>query len=242
MAGSRMAKDALFESLASVAKAIGSGRRAEILELLAQGERSVEEVAEAIDQSVANTSHHLRVLHRAGLLHSRKEGTRVIYGLASDRVADLWAAVRDVAAAQLAEVERLAATYLGERGDLKPMGREELLTRMRRGEVVLWDVRPSLEYEAGHISGARSVPLSQLEEALASLPEGAEVVAYCRGPFCAYADEAVRRLGALGVTANRLEAGFPEWRRAGLPVASEWDEENGHHDGEPGASERPPSG
>lgn len=218
VAGSRQAKDALFEALASVAKAIGSGRRAEILELLAQGERSVEDVAEAIDQSMANASHHLRVLHRAGLLTSRREGTRVIYGLANDRVAELWAAVRDVAATQLAEVERLAAAYLGERGDLNPMGRQELLTRMRRGEVVLWDVRPSLEYAAGHIPGARSVPLSQLEEALASLPEDAELVAYCRGPFCAYADEAVRRITARGGEAHRLEAGFPEWRRAGLPV------------------------
>ncbi len=221
VAGSRQAKDALFEALASVAKAIGSGRRAEILELLAQGERSVDEVAEAIDQSIANASHHLRVLARAGLLTSRKEGTRVIYQLANDRVGELWAAVRDVAAIQLAEVERLAYDYLGNREGLKPVSRQELLTRMRRGEVVLWDVRPNLEYAAGHIPGARSVPLSQLEEALASLPHDAEVVAYCRGPFCAYADEAVRRIRALGVEAQRLEAGFPEWRRAGLPVVTE---------------------
>lgn len=221
VAGSRQAKDALFEALASVAKAMGSGRRAEILELLAQGERSVEEVAEAIDQSIANASHHLRVLARAGLLTSRKEGTRVIYGLANDRVGDLWAVVRDVAATQLDAVERLAADYLGDREGLQPVPRRELLTRMRRGEVILWDVRPSLEYAEGHIPGARSVPLTQLEEALASLPDDANVVAYCRGPFCAYADEAVRRIRALGVEAHRLEAGFPEWRRAGLPVATE---------------------
>ncbi len=225
VAGSRQAKDALFEALASVAKAIGSGRRAEILELLTQGERSVEEVAEAIDQSLANTSHHLRVLARAGLLTSRKEGTRVIYGVANDRVGDLWAAVRDVAASQLAAVERLTADYLGNREGLKAVSRHELLTRMRRGEVILWDVRPRLEYAEGHIPGARSVPLAQLEEALASLPDDANVVAYCRGPFCAYADEAVRRIRALGVEAQRLEAGFPEWRRAGLPVATGRDED-----------------
>ncbi|MFN2556536.1 MAG: ArsR/SmtB family transcription factor [Nitriliruptorales bacterium] len=220
-AGSRTAKDALFEALASVAKAIGSGRRAEILELLAQGERSVEDVAGATDQSIANASHHLRVLARAGLLTSRKQGTRVIYALADERVGELWAAIRDVAAQQVAEVERLAAAYLGERDGLQPMSRQELVRRMRRGEVVLWDVRPGLEYAAGHIPGARSVPLSQLEEALRSLPADAEVVAYCRGPFCAYADEAVSRVTALGVKARRLEAGFPEWRRAGLPVETE---------------------
>ncbi len=220
-AATRLAKNALFEALASVAKAIGSGRRAEILELLAQGERSVEEVAEATAQSMANASHHLRVLARAGLLASRKEGTRVIYGLADERVPQLWAAIREVAAKQLADVERLAAAYLGDREGLQPMSRGELLRRMRRGEVILWDVRPSLEYAAGHIPGARSVPLSQLEEALGTLPSDAEVVAYCRGPFCAYADEAVRRLSARGVKAHRLEAGFPEWRQAGLPVESQ---------------------
>ncbi len=220
VAGSRQAKDALFEALASVAKAMGSGRRAEILELLAQGERSVEEVANAIDQSIANASHHLRVLARAGLLTSRKEGTRVIYGLANDRVGELWAAVRDVAATQLAAVERLANDYLGNRDGLQPVSRDELLSRMRRGEAILWDVRPSVEYAEGHIAGARSVPLAQLEEALAALPDDAKVVAYCRGPFCAYADEAVRRIRAGGVEAHRLEAGFPEWRRSGLPVAT----------------------
>lgn len=217
--GSRAAKDALFASLASVAKAIGNGRRAEILELLAQGERSVEQVAEAIEQSVANTSHHLRRLARSGLLASRREGTRVVYALANERVAELWRAIRDVAAEQVAEVDRLAAAYLGRRDDdLEPMTRAELLERLRRGEVVVWDVRPELEYAAGHISGARSVPLSRVEEELASVPEQIEVVAYCRGPYCVYADEAVRRLDDRGVRARRLEDGFPEWRRAGLPV------------------------
>lgn len=216
--GTRAAKDALFDGLASVAKALASGRRAEILELLAQGERSVEQVADAIDQSIANTSHHLQVLAGAGLVESHRDGQRVRYHLASERVADLWAAMRDVAASQVAAVDRLARAYLGDQEGLEAVGREELARRIRSGESVVLDVRPRLEYDAGHIAGARSAPLSELDEALATLPEDVEVVAYCRGPYCVYADEAVRKLRAAGYDARRLEDGYPEWEREGRPV------------------------
>lgn len=215
----RRAKDALFDALASVAKALASGRRAEIVELLAQGERSVEEVAGAIEQSVANTSHHLRTLAAAGLLRSRREGTRIVYSLASERVEDLWRAVREVADRHVAEIERLARDYLGEPTTLDVVSREELADRLDRGDVVVIDVRPEPEYGAGHIRGARSVPLSELAQRLRSLDEDLEVVAYCRGPYCVFADEAVRVLTRDGFRARRLEDGFPEWRRAGLPVA-----------------------
>jgi len=218
--GDRAAKDALFEALASVTKALSSGRRAEIVDLLAQGERSVEEIAAEIGQSVANTSHHLRTLARAGLLATRREGTRVIYALAGDRVFDLWEAVRSVAAAHVAEVSRLADAYLGERDGLEPVNRDELARRLREGAVTIIDVRPSAEYEAGHVAGARSVPVTELEQRLGSLPPDAEIVAYCRGPYCVYADDAVRTLTRHGFSARRLEDGFPEWKRAGLPVAA----------------------
>ncbi len=217
--GSRAAKDALFEALASVTKALASGRRAEIVDVLAQGERSVEEVAVEIDQSVANTSHHLRTLARAGLLSSRREGTRVIYGLASERVAELWTAVREVAADHVAGVERLAEAYLGRRDGLEQVTRHELAERLRRGEVTVIDVRPGAEFEAGHVAGARSLPLTELKRRLEALPADREIVAYCRGPYCVYADDAVRLLRRKGVEARRLEDGFPEWKRAGLPVA-----------------------
>jgi rhodanese-related sulfurtransferase/DNA-binding HxlR family transcriptional regulator len=217
--GSRAAKDALFEALASVTKALSSGRRAEIVDLLAQGERSVDEVAAEIDQSVANTSHHLRTLARAGLVRSRREGTRVIYGLASEGIAELWAAVREVAAGHVAEVDRLAEAYLGRSDGLEPMTRAELAERLRRGDVTVIDVRPDAEFAAGHVAGARSVPVTELERRLDSLPHDAEVVAYCRGPYCVYADDAARLLRRRGFEARRLEGGFPEWRRAGFPVA-----------------------
>jgi rhodanese-related sulfurtransferase/DNA-binding HxlR family transcriptional regulator len=217
--GSRAAKDALFEALASVTKALSSGRRAEIVDLLSQGERSVDEVAAEIDQSVANTSHHLRTLARAGLVRSRREGTRVIYGLASEGIAELWAAVREVAAGHVAEVDRLAEAYLGRSDGLEPMTRAELAERLRRGDVPVIDVRPDAEFAAGHVAGARSVPVTELERRLDSLPHDAEVVAYCRGPYCVYADDAARLLRRRGFEARRLEGGFPEWRRAGFPVA-----------------------
>lgn len=211
-------KAALFDAQASVAQALGSGRRAEIVDLLAQGERSVDEIAREIDQSVANTSQHLRVLARAGLLRTRRQGTRVFYRLASERVGDLWAAVRDVAAQHVAEVDVLAAEYLGRRDEIELLSAAELEQRLAQGNVVLLDVRPESEYEAGHIRGARSAPLPALDELAATLPKRREIIAYCRGPYCVYADDAVRLLHARGLNARRLDVGFPEWRRAGLPI------------------------
>jgi rhodanese-related sulfurtransferase len=208
----------LFDALASVARALGSGRRAEIVDLLAQGERSVEEIASEIDQSVANTSQHLRVLARSGLVRPRREGTRVFYRLASERVSDLWAAVRDVAVRHVAEVGVLADEYLGERDEVEQLSAEELERRLARDQVVLLDVRPESEYRAGHIAGARSAPLHDLPSVLLKLPRRREIVAYCRGPYCVYADDAVRLLRERGLKARRLDVGFPEWRRAGLPV------------------------
>jgi len=216
----RHAKDALFDAFAEMAKALASGRRAEIVDVLAQGERSVEELASEISQSVANTSHHLRALARAGLVTTRRDGNRIFYALASERVAELWSALRDAAAEHIAGLDRLAAAYLGNRDGVEVVDRGELAARLRRGEVIVLDVRPGPEYEAGHIAGARSVPLTELRRHLRVLPKDAEVVAYCRGPYCVYADEAVRALHKRGIQARRLEDGFPEWKRAGLPIAT----------------------
>jgi len=212
------AKVALFDAFALVAQALGSGRRAEIVDLLAQGERSVEEIATEISQSTANTSHHLRLLAKAGLVRSRREGTRVFYRLASNRVGELWVAVRDVAAQHVAEVAVLAEDYLGEREGVQQLSSQELEARLRKGDVVLLDVRPELEYRAGHIAGAVSAPLAALASVASKLPRRREVVAYCRGPYCVYADDAVRLLRERGLKARRLDVGFPEWRRAGLPI------------------------
>jgi rhodanese-related sulfurtransferase/DNA-binding transcriptional ArsR family regulator len=217
--GDRVARDALFEGFAEVAKALSSGRRAEIVDVLAQGERSVEEVAGEIDQSIANTSHHLRALARAGLLITRRDRTRIYYALASDRVGELWAAVRDVAEAHVAGLDRLAAAYLGDRDGIEVVDRDGLATRLKDGGVVVLDVRPAAEFGAGHIAGARSVPIGELRKQLKALPADAKVVAYCRGPYCVYADDAVRELGRKGFKAARLEDGYPEWKRAGLPIA-----------------------
>jgi len=216
----RAAKDALFDAFAEVAKALASGRRAEIADVLAQGERPVEEIAAEIGQSVANTSHHLRAMARAGLVATRRDGTRIFYRLAGDRVGELWAAMRDVAAEHVAGLERLARAYLGERDGIESVDREELAARLSRGEVVLLDVRPSAEYEAGHIAGARSAPIAEFRRHLRALPPDVDVVAYCRGPYCVYADEAVLELNRRGFRARRLIDGFPEWKRAGLPVAA----------------------
>jgi rhodanese-related sulfurtransferase/predicted transcriptional regulator len=215
---SQAAKSALFDAIASVGAALGSGRRAEIVDLLAQGERSVEEIASEVSQSVASTSHHLRLLARSGLARSRRDGNRVYYRLASERVAELWAAVRDVATQHVAEVTVLAGEYLGDREQVELLSAPELHERLADGKVVLLDVRPEAEYRSGHIAGARPAPLERLESIAAQLPRRREVVAYCRGPYCVYADEAVRLLSARGLRARRLDVGFPEWRRAGLPV------------------------
>ena len=207
---SRQAKDALFEAIALMGKAFSSPRRLELLDLLAQGPRSVDELARASDQSRANTSQHLQALHSAGLVTRAREGTSVRYELADDEALRLWLALRDVSAARLAEVERAAADYLGE--EVQRIGRSELLARLADGEVVLIDVRPAEEYAAGHIEGARSIPIEELEQRLAELPDDAEIVAYCRGPFCVYAHEAVRVLRGAGRAARRLDDGWPEWK------------------------------
>lgn len=218
--GERAAKDALFDGFAEVAKALASGRRAEIIDVLAQGERSVEEIAAEIDQSVANTSHHLRAMARAGLVTTRRDGTRIFYALAGERVGELWAALRDVAGEHVAGLERLAAAYLGDRDGIDVVDRKELAARLKRGEVLVLDVRPTAEFEAGHIRGARSLPTTELRRQLRAIPKDTEVVAYCRGPYCVYADDAVRELNRRGFRARRLIDGFPEWKRAGLPVAA----------------------
>jgi rhodanese-related sulfurtransferase/DNA-binding HxlR family transcriptional regulator len=216
---SREAKNSLFDAFAEVAKALGSGRRAEIVDVLAQGQRSVEELAGEIEQSVANTSHHLQALMRAGLLTTRRDGTRVFYALASDRVGDLWAALRSVAAEHVAGIEKLTTAYLGDRRDLESITRDELAARLRRRNVVVIDVRPEPEFTAGHIPGARSVPPDEVKQRLRAIPKDSEVVAYCRGPFCVYADDVVRVLKRRGIRAQRLEDGFPEWQRAGHEIA-----------------------
>jgi rhodanese-related sulfurtransferase/predicted transcriptional regulator len=214
----RETKNALFAAIALMGKAFASPVRLELLDLLAQAPRSVEELAAASEQSTANTSQHLQALHAAGMVTRAREGTRIRYALAGDEALRLWLALRDASTARLAEVERAARDYLG--SDVDTICSEDLHARLERGDVVLVDVRPEGEYAAGHIEGARSIPIHELERRLAELPEDTEIVAYCRGPFCAYAHEAVRQLRSGGRAARRLDEGVPEWRLAGRPVAA----------------------
>ena len=207
---SRLRKDRLFAAIATMGKAFASPRRLELLDLLAQGSRTVDQLSRASEQPTANTSQHLQSLHAAGLVTRRREGTSVRYELAGDDVLALWLALRDASAARLAEVERAARDYLGD--DVEALSREQLLARLGRGDVVLVDVRPAEEFAAGHIEGALSIPFDELERRLAELPADREIVAYCRGPFCAYAHDAVRRLRASGRSARRLQEGWPEWK------------------------------
>lgn len=216
--GSRDAKNELFDALASVAKVLGNGRRAEIVDVLAQGERSVEELSSEIGQTVANTSQHLQHLLRAGLVDTRRDGTRIYYSLSSPSVSHLWGTIRQVAEEHIEHLEELAASYLGDRSTLTTMTRSELTDRLDAGDVMVIDVRPEVEFRAGHIAGATSIPVKELEERLDGLPDSRLVVAYCRGPYCVYADDAVRALGQRGIQAARLEEGYPEWQDAGLPV------------------------
>ncbi|MEO8424626.1 MAG: metalloregulator ArsR/SmtB family transcription factor [Actinomycetota bacterium] len=216
--GDKAAKTKLFDGFGVVAKALASGRRMEILDVLAQGPRSVEDLASEIDQSVANTSHHLRTMARAGLLLSDREGTRIVYRVASPKVIELWRALRDVASEQVAEIDRLTRGYIGEREGLESVTREELARRLRRRDLIVLDVRPSTEYQAGHIAGARSIPMKELSRRLRDVAKDSDIVAYCRGSYCVFADDAVRTLTRRGYRASRLEDGFPEWRDAGLPV------------------------
>lgn len=206
----RQSKRVLFEAIAMMGKAFASPVRLELLDLLAQAPRTVDQLARASGQSTANISQHLQAMHAAGLVARRREGTSVRYELAGDEALTLWLALRETSAKRLAEVERAARDYLGDEVDA--IDREELVKRLARGDVVLIDVRPEEEFAAGHIEGARSVPHDELERRLAELPADREIVAYCRGPFCAFAHDAVRKLRASGRRARRLEEGWPEWR------------------------------
>ncbi|SCZ58392.1 ArsR/SmtB family transcription factor [Thiohalomonas denitrificans] len=214
-------KQDLFSQFARVGKALGNGNRLELLEFLAQGERSVEVLAKASGLSVANTSQHLQHLRQAGLVATRKEGQHVFYRLSGEDVVALLECLRRVAESHVAEVERLVNTFLTVKDNLEPLPAPELLSRARDGLVTVIDVRPPEEFEAGHLPGAVNIPLSELEQHLADLPKNTEVVAYCRGPYCVLAYEAVARLRREGFQARRLQDGFPEWKQAGLPVESD---------------------
>jgi rhodanese-related sulfurtransferase/DNA-binding transcriptional ArsR family regulator len=220
MPADRAAKTALNEQFARTAKALASPRRIELLDLLAQGERGVDAMAAQTQMSVALASAHLRALRAAHLVETRHKGSRVLYRLAGDEVYRLLSSLRDVARARLAEVEMAVATYLTARDELEQLSRADLIERARAGEVTVLDVRPLEEYEAGHIPGAISIPLDDLEARLAELPTDSEIVAYCRGPYCLYAPTAVEILRKHGRIARRLVDGFPEWRLAGLPVTT----------------------
>ena len=218
--GDQAAKTALYDQLALVGKALASGRRMELLDVLANGERTVEALASEAGLSVANTSQHLQVLRQGGLVATRREGTSVHYRLADPAVFALWRLARSVASARLAAVRQLAAAYLEDRDQLEPVTREELARRLGDGDrLVVLDVRPASEHAAGHVPGAVSIPVQELRRRLAELPLDQEIVAYCRGPYCAFAHEAVTLLRRRGFAARRLEDGWPEWEAAGLAVA-----------------------
>ena len=211
-------KHDLFTQFARVGKALSNANRLELLEYIAQGERSVDELAKVSGLTVANTSQHLQQLRQAGLVSSRKDGLKVYYNLSGDDVIGLLNTLRGVAERHVADVERLVNTYLTVKDELEPLPRKELLKRVRDGLVTVLDVRPPEEYAAGHVPGAVNVPLSELEHYLKALNPKQEIVAYCRGPHCVLAFDAVARLRKQGLKARRLEDGYPEWRTAGLPV------------------------
>lgn len=217
--GQRAFKDQLYTQFARVGKALASPARLELLDLLAQGERPVEALAGEAALSVANASAHLKVLYQARLVESRKEGLRVYYRLADPAVYRLWSALRQVGERQLAEIERLVALYLHARHELEALSRDELRQRLAEGTADVLDVRPAVEYRQGHIAGARSIPVEELAERLNELEPQRPVVAYCRGPYCVFADEAVALLREHGYLAARYVDGYPEWEAAGLPVA-----------------------
>ena len=216
----RTRKTAMYEQFARVGKALANPARLELLDLLAQGERSVEELAETAGMKVSNTSAQLRTLAGAGLVASRRDGVRVFYGLADHDVAFFVSQVQEFAAARLADAEQAARNYLGDVTALEPVARDELFRRLADGQVLVLDVRPAAEYAAAHIPGAVNVPHDQLAARLAELPASTEIVAYCRGRYCVFAPDAVRLLRARGFSARPLEGGLPEWRLAGLPVSA----------------------
>lgn len=211
-------KSRLYEAIGRVALALGSAGRLQILEFVAQGERSVDTLAAMTGLSVANTSKHLQALRQAGLVSARKEGLRVYYAIAGDDVAALLSALREVSEHRVAEVERLLRTWLAHRDEMEAVPAHEVLERARKGLVVVLDVRPAEEYSAGHLPGAVNIPIHELEKRLKELPKRKEVIAYCRGPYCLMSYDAVSLLRRKGLKARRLEAGLPEWRAAGLPV------------------------
>lgn len=214
----RHPKERLYEELSRIGKALGSPKRLELLEVLAQGERTVDALSRATRLSLANTSHHLQTLREARLVEARKEGLFVHYRLVSPGVFDLFDCIRRMAEEHIGEVDRLLRIYFGPRDQLEPVDRAELLRRAKDGTVLVLDVRPREEYRAGHIPGAMSMPVDEIERRLAELPHDREIVAYCRGPYCLMAYDAVTALRADGKRARRLVEGFPEWRAAGLPV------------------------
>jgi rhodanese-related sulfurtransferase/DNA-binding transcriptional ArsR family regulator len=211
-------KKKLFENFARVAKALASANRLELLEALAQGERSVDGLAQASGMSVANTSNHLRIMREGGLVQSRKEGTQVIYSLTDEKVPLLLAGIRYVAERHLAEVQRIVRENFNSKDKLTPVRRDELLGMVRSGEAMVIDVRPASEYDAGHIEGAVNIPLESLTERLSKLPQDQEIVAYCRGPYCMMSFDAVEQLRQHGYRARRLEDGYPEWKTDQLPA------------------------
>jgi rhodanese-related sulfurtransferase/DNA-binding transcriptional ArsR family regulator len=211
-------KSRLYEAIGRVALALGSAGRLQILEFVAQRERSVDALAAMTGLSVANTSKHLQALRQAGLVSARKEGLRVYYAIAGDDVAALLSALREVSEHRVAEVERLLRTWLAHRDEMEAVPAHEVLERARKGLVVVLDVRPAEEYSAGHLPGAVNIPIHELEKRLKELPKRKEVIAYCRGPYCLMSYDAVSLLRRKGLKARRLEAGLPEWRAAGLPV------------------------
>ncbi len=214
-------KHLLLDQFANAAKALSHAHRLDLLELLAQGERSVDALAKVAGLTVANTSQHLQYLRRAGLVTSRKRGLYVFYSLAGDDVIDLLRALRRTTERHISEVDRVVSGYFNERDSLEAVSRKELLKRTREGLVTVLDVRPSEEFEAGHIPGAVNLPLKDLKKRLSRLPKGQEIIAYCRGPYCVLAFEAVAALRKKGFKARRLEEGYPEWKAAGLPVETD---------------------
>ncbi|MDA8364474.1 MAG: metalloregulator ArsR/SmtB family transcription factor [Gammaproteobacteria bacterium] len=211
-------KQDLFTQLARIGQALGSGTRLELIEFLAQGERSVDALAKAAGLSLANASHHLQQLRRAGLVVNRKEGLYVYYRLSGEDVVVLLASVRHVGQRHLAEVDQLVQTFLTVKDALEPVSREELRERVRQRIVTVLDVRPPEEYASGHLPGAINVPLAEIEKHLGQFDPRQEIIAYCRGPHCILAFEAVSRLRGHGLQSRRLEDGYPEWQSAGLPV------------------------
>jgi rhodanese-related sulfurtransferase len=218
MKAKREFKNELYNHLALIGTALASGRRLELLDLLAQGERSVEALAAETDQPFANVSQHLQVLRRAQLVETRREGTYVFYRLADDCVLALWMSLRNTGERQVSEIRELLRSFFHDRTELQAISQEELKSRLEDPGLVVLDVRPMPEYEAGHIAGARSVPVSELRSRLRELPRSRKIVAYCRGPHCVFADEAVQLLRLKGYQAFRLESGFPEWKIRGYPI------------------------